>query len=273
MASVSGPMEVRLREELPDRATFEIVHRPLEGVGGKLGSSRSRKSQAHNGVATPSRAIVNTLEAVFPPLLNLGHHPRSLIQLVVQSMSPSPPSHAPQSGSLEDIEPYTTWPRPAATDADRQSEMDQDGGVSSTYAGSRTGSMTGSYFTSRAACINASTLALLHAGSIGMKGLIVAVALAYVSDGPGSEGGVMLVDPSNEEERSAISRHGFAWAFGADVSPFASTMDGGNEVKMELEGEARDGRDVELVWAENEGDFSRQEVSRSCLSGVVGEEG
>ena len=35
MASVTGPVEVRLREELPDRATLEVVHRPLEGVGGK----------------------------------------------------------------------------------------------------------------------------------------------------------------------------------------------------------------------------------------------
>jgi hypothetical protein len=34
LASVSGPLEVRLREEQPDKATFEILHRPLEGVGG-----------------------------------------------------------------------------------------------------------------------------------------------------------------------------------------------------------------------------------------------
>ena len=34
LASFSGPLEVRLREELPNKATLEIVHRPLEGVGG-----------------------------------------------------------------------------------------------------------------------------------------------------------------------------------------------------------------------------------------------
>lgn len=36
LASVSGPIEVRLREELPDKATFEVLHRPLEGIAGEL---------------------------------------------------------------------------------------------------------------------------------------------------------------------------------------------------------------------------------------------
>lgn len=40
LASFSGPIEVRLREELVDRATLEIVHRPLEGVGGMSSLSR-----------------------------------------------------------------------------------------------------------------------------------------------------------------------------------------------------------------------------------------
>jgi exosome complex component RRP46 len=38
VASLNGPIEVRLREELPDRATLEVIHRPLEGVGGGLQS-------------------------------------------------------------------------------------------------------------------------------------------------------------------------------------------------------------------------------------------
>jgi hypothetical protein len=35
IASISGPLEVRLREEVPERATFEVTHRPLEGVAGE----------------------------------------------------------------------------------------------------------------------------------------------------------------------------------------------------------------------------------------------
>ena len=37
-------MEVRLREELPDKATFEVVHRPLEGVGGESSEMFTRSS-------------------------------------------------------------------------------------------------------------------------------------------------------------------------------------------------------------------------------------
>lgn len=36
MASVTGPTEVRIREELVDRATLEINVRPLRGLAGEL---------------------------------------------------------------------------------------------------------------------------------------------------------------------------------------------------------------------------------------------
>ena len=34
LASFSGPMEVRLQKDQATRATLEVVHRPLEGIGG-----------------------------------------------------------------------------------------------------------------------------------------------------------------------------------------------------------------------------------------------
>ena len=36
IASVSGPMEVRPRDELPDKAFIEVIVRPAIGVGGIL---------------------------------------------------------------------------------------------------------------------------------------------------------------------------------------------------------------------------------------------
>jgi exosome complex component RRP46 len=36
LASVTGPTEVRIRDELVDRATLEINVRPLRGAGGAL---------------------------------------------------------------------------------------------------------------------------------------------------------------------------------------------------------------------------------------------
>lgn len=34
LASFTGPMEVRLQKDQATRATLEVVHRPLEGIGG-----------------------------------------------------------------------------------------------------------------------------------------------------------------------------------------------------------------------------------------------
>ena len=186
-------------------------------------------------VATPSRALVESLQSIFPPFLALGQHPRSLVQLVVQSLSASPASDTPLSSTLEDVPAQTSWPAESSE--------------SPTEAGHEAAPMTGAYFSSRAACINASSLAFLDAGSIGMKGLIVAAALAYLP------AGTLVVDPTSEEERKAVSRHGFGWAFGAGIAPSGSKGDTG----MDVDG-AR-AIEMELVWAESEGSFSRPEVS------------
>ncbi len=38
IASFHGPQEVRIRDELVDRATLEVVHRPLDGIAGEIPS-------------------------------------------------------------------------------------------------------------------------------------------------------------------------------------------------------------------------------------------
>ncbi|KAG0256773.1 Exosome component 5 [Mortierella polycephala] len=69
MCSVVGPAEVRIRDEKLDRATIEVVARPLVGI-----PSIKEKAREQN--------IRETLE----PLILSGLHPRTGIQIVVQTM-------------------------------------------------------------------------------------------------------------------------------------------------------------------------------------------
>ncbi|KAF9092634.1 Exosome component 5 [Mortierella sp. GBA35] len=67
--SVVGPAEVKLRDEKLDKATLEVVVRPLVGLPGIKDKAREQ-------------AIRETLE----PLVLSGLHPRTGIQIVLQTM-------------------------------------------------------------------------------------------------------------------------------------------------------------------------------------------
>lgn len=54
--------------------------------------SRPYRLRRTNGVATSSKSLIETLIAIQTPLLNLSSHPRALIQIVIQSLTPSPTS-------------------------------------------------------------------------------------------------------------------------------------------------------------------------------------
>ncbi|KAF9277339.1 ribosomal protein S5 domain 2-type protein [Linnemannia elongata] len=69
MCSVVGPAEVKLRDEKLDKATIEVVVRPLVGLPGIKDKAREQ-------------AIRETLE----PLILSGLHPRTGIQIVIQTM-------------------------------------------------------------------------------------------------------------------------------------------------------------------------------------------
>lgn len=71
LASLSGPIEVRLAAELPSKATFEVLVRPLSHVP-----------------ATESKSLASTIRSCLEPSLILSKNPRTLVQLVVQSLSP-----------------------------------------------------------------------------------------------------------------------------------------------------------------------------------------
>ncbi|KAF9473040.1 ribosomal protein S5 domain 2-like protein [Pholiota conissans] len=70
LASVSGPIEVRLASELPSKATFEVLVRPLANVP-----------------ATESKLLASMIKATLEPSLILTKNPRTLVQLVVQALS------------------------------------------------------------------------------------------------------------------------------------------------------------------------------------------
>lgn len=69
LASVSGPIEVRLAHEHPSQATLDVQVRPLPGIPG-----------------TDAKALATTLKSIFAPSLFLSHHPRTLIQVVAQAL-------------------------------------------------------------------------------------------------------------------------------------------------------------------------------------------
>ena len=139
-------MEVRLAAELPSKATFEVLIRPLSNVP-----------------ATESKSLAANIRASLEPSLLLTKNPRSLVQLVIQSLSPF----------RTDI-----WNTNLA-----------------------------------AAMINASTLSLLNAGSVPMRGVVTAVAVSK------SGQGALVVDPSDEELETSEGRGCFAFMFSDDNGP------------------------------------------------------
>ncbi|WWC67556.1 uncharacterized protein I206_101465 [Kwoniella pini CBS 10737] len=235
LASCSGPLEVRLNKELPTRATLEISHRPLEGVG-----------------ATPSRALVTTLESIFPTVLSLSSYPRSLIQLIVQSLSSSSTTLNSSTSSnynpdiYIDIEPdnneKNVWPQ-----FGNKIKFEDDKSPNTSYP-----------FSIRSTSINSITLACLDNSSIKMINLPISISISYLIN----KG--LIIDPTIQEENQSSSRFGFAWSFGknikVNVKKSISKQDLKN--KMDIEGEEDDNNndqvEMELVWVESEGKFTKE---------------
>ncbi|KAF7331313.1 Exosome component Rrp46 [Mycena kentingensis (nom. inval.)] len=137
LASISGPIEVRIAAELPSTATFEVLHRPLSNIPG-----------------TQSKVLASSIRAALLPSLILTQNPRTLVQLVVQSLG-------------------------------------------SKLCDALVASM-----------VNASTLALLSAGSVPMRSVVCAVAVGRTKDG------AFVVDPSEDDVGLLQASGCFAFAFG-----------------------------------------------------------
>ncbi|PPR01378.1 hypothetical protein CVT24_006216 [Panaeolus cyanescens] len=144
LASVSGPIEVRLAAEQPTKATFEVQVRPLSNVPG-----------------TDAKAMAASIRSSLEPALILTKNPRSLVQLVIQAVSP--PKSAARADAL------------------------------------------------LAAMINASTMALLDAASVPMRGIVFGVAIGRLP------GGILVVDPGEEEVENLEASGCFAFLFAGQV--------------------------------------------------------
>ncbi|ODN75237.1 hypothetical protein L202_06429 [Cryptococcus amylolentus CBS 6039] len=209
LASTSGPIEVRLRDENPTQATLEITHRPLSGTG-----------------ATPSRALTTTLERIFSStsVLELEKFPRSLVQIVVQGLTaPSVVGGAAGGfGSIvatEEGKGKGVWPREDVEQDYIPASVLEERKVSPLSANSYT-------FASRAASLNATTLSILSAGSVPIKSLPIGVAVALGTKGE------FWMDPEAAEERRARARFGFGWAWGKGIGEQGAEL-----VWVESEGE------------------------------------
>lgn len=192
LASVSGPMEVRLRDELVDRAALEVNIRPVKGLPGPS-----------------TKALVDSIESILAPILLLNRHPRSLIQLSLQTVS---------LPSTRYSKPFRTFTEASATaEDDDERVIDEDLASSESQPES---------VAEKAAAINAAVCSLVDA-AIGMKAMVCAAGLAVLRASSADLQRVdavvtgqqyrIVLDPTAEEERDAQATLCVAFAYGLDV--------------------------------------------------------
>ncbi|KAI5478592.1 exosome complex component RRP46 [Pseudohyphozyma bogoriensis] len=159
MASVTGPAEVRIRAELVDRATLEVNVVSLRGLPGP--SSKSTES---------------FISTILTPIILLHVHPRSLVQLTLQTIT----------------SPTTSFSSPLSTDPTSTLNLP-------TTSTSPLGLATG--ISEKASLINAATLALMDS-AVECRGMVWAVAVAFVRNSAGEV--EMLLDPTTGEEAESL---------------------------------------------------------------------
>jgi exosome complex component RRP46 len=142
-----------------------------------------------------SKALQKTLSLILSPLILLHTHPRSLIQLTLQTTS------AP---SLRFSKSFKAFSAAAESQADEADDEPVDEGTSAVAL---------------AATLNAAVTSLVHAG-VAMRGLAAAVAVA-VSNVPRPEESRratgtprLMLDPSPEEERDADATFVIGFSYG-----------------------------------------------------------
>ena len=193
LASVSGPIEVRFAAEQPSKATVEVNVRPLSSLPG-----------------TEAKALGASLRGLLSPSIILSRNPRTLIQLVVQCLTPSP---------AEGFSPSLI-----------------------------------------AACINASSLALLNAGSIPMTSVVCAVAVSRLRPATEDDASTLVLDPSEAEFLETVGCGCFAFSFATEISGSQQSQD------------SPAGRMVWTNWHARDGVLDEGEFARAQALGLAGAE-
>lgn len=177
-ASLSGPQEVRQKDESLGQATLDINVSPLRGL-----SNLTHKASAQ------------TLSVLLKPLIQLHLHPRSLIQITLQFTS---------ALSTKYSKPFTTYSAlsgsGAVQDGEEEDDVDQDD--------EEADGLEWPSCVQQAALLNAAVLACIESG-ISMKGTASAIGLAR-----SSSTGQWLLDPTPHEEREADLCLVLGFAFG-----------------------------------------------------------
>jgi hypothetical protein len=121
-------------------------------------------------------------------------------------------------------------------------------------------------FSSRASGINATALAIMVASSLSLRAVPVAISFALLpSTNQDRKQSCIVVDPTMEEESKASARFGFGWAIGQGLRKSPKSKSSG----MDVDGNGEE-VDMELVWTESEGSFSRAEVRTILLTVTFG---
>lgn len=151
-----------------------------------------------NLIGPSSKSIEILLLSLFSPLIILNLHARSLIQINLQTLSsPSTKFSSAFSTNPDDLPPtLESEGKPAV----EESQMTEGLGLG----------------TSEKACLINSTMLALLDSSIECRGIILAVAVAFLpSIGKELEGETeMIIDPTPLEELKAKSCHLFSFSFG-----------------------------------------------------------
>lgn len=186
---------MRLRDEVADRATLEVNLRPLTGLPGPA-----------------SKSLANSLSYLLTSQIYLNKHPRSLIQLSLQTL---------ELPSTKFSKPFKTFSEVIGSNDD-EDEDETDNDAFGDQDGSRESVVE------KACAINAAVCALMDA-AIDMRGMIAAVGVAILpepqpgtregeeamqDDGDAGQASRIHLDPSAEEERDAACTICVGFSFG-----------------------------------------------------------
>ncbi|VDB85521.1 unnamed protein product [Peniophora sp. CBMAI 1063] len=159
-----GPTDVPPAREHPARAYLDVQARPISGVPGPS-----------------SRALANTIKGCLSASLELGRYPRTMVQVVVQSLS----SDSVTIGSAREDD-----------------DVEEGEGVE---AGKKRKRWSGEYAPAHAASLNAASCASLNAGSVSSTGTLCAISLSR------TQSCALYVDPTPEEWTDAEARGWFVF--------------------------------------------------------------
>ncbi|GAA5868379.1 hypothetical protein JCM8547_002171 [Rhodosporidiobolus lusitaniae] len=221
LASLTGPAEVRLRDELVDRATLEINVRPLRGQGGP-----------------PIKLAEETLRRLFSPLILLHLYPRALLQLTIQTTSL----------------PSTTFSKAFSTDPSFATDDVKGKGKAPRGVGAGAGEKAARVNAAMMALVDGGVQCR------GML-VAVAVAFLPSSSSEGDEEEEEIrLDPSPAEEDEALSTHICVFSFGQGMGGQEGTCVGVDSLGRFTEDQLFEAQDLAQTAAQTVLGFIRKSV-------------